>query len=289
MVLILAVQYAYHRASYIQFRIREPYALWVMVFEYIFVAILLFYFVIAFTKQKSLFSLSEYTPRAKESKLLILAKLVILLIVKAVVDAAILYLGNISVEYRFILSDVFSVSYWLIAFFVMLRKDSAILKSKSAILTVVAVPAVMLIISTFFDVNLIGKMTALAEKYTEDSPYLIRECKNIEYINCLRSINLETGLIFFLSIFHFIKTKYVDDTEEDGVHKSFKTAGTITKTLFRCLLTINIVALVAVGKIFVDYDGMCLDGTVATYGAYGNPSSEKYDITCDNKTYQWAF
>ena len=97
--------------------------------------------------------------------------------------------------------------------------------------------------SVCYDVHLIHQIRSLQDKYTEASPYLIRACANLGFLNSIKVFLLDTIAILVLLISH---RKHTTDKQQTA-----KDSGNILKLFIRCDLMIALFLLLAVAKIAV--------------------------------------
>lgn len=231
--------------TYYQCRAGGEYRLSDIIFSIIFSVLYSWFFVNVFFNNKSPFSEGAIKLRNAESKYLPLIKFILLLLLKGALDVGLNYIADISVVWKYIGTDILIVAYMLVVYFVAIPPYAWKGKEKKRLFYAL-VPIVLAVsISICFGVHLVQQYNFANLKYTLESPYLIRVCKNLDFLNSVKFFILDTVIICVLTIVHTL-------SGADGEKSKYEQRNSGFRTFIRCNFLGFLIVMLFVAKMGVD-------------------------------------
>ena len=278
-VLMVAAHLAWFFTTYYQHRMDGSYSVADIVFDLLFTIMITWLFVVIFAKNKTIFS--EGTFRLQENKRSILFKWFLLIILKCAFDIAVYSFGIIFVEWKYLGIGLLSGAFWLIGYVLLVQKNVAIWKNKRKLLILSSFVFVVLTIGVCYDVHLISQTHLLTEKYSEDSPYLIRTCKNMDFFSSVKTFIIDMVILFALVIFHMTHAPL---TKKEQEKKS-----NIVQLFVRCDIILALFLILCVIKTAIDPQGILLIKTSEPYSRKNHEKEGPFDLTIENEMALYGF
>jgi hypothetical protein len=279
LLLIFSMNLAWFFTTYYQHRIDGSYSLADIVFDLLFTVMITWLFVIIFAKNKTVFSEGAF--RLQGYKRSILFKWLVLIIVKCAFDIAVWSFGIISVEWKYLGIGLLSGAFWLIGYVFLAQKDVAIWENKRKLLILSGFVFVVLAIGVCYDLHLISQTHLLTVKYREDSPYLIRACKNMDFFSSVKTFIIDMVILFALVIFHMTHAPL---TKKEQEKKS-----NIVQMFVRCDIILALFLILCVIKTAIDPQGILLMKTSEPYSRKNYEKEGPFDLTIENEMVLYGF
>ena len=243
LILILSVHTVRFFTAYYLHRGGGTYTVFDIIFDVLLAVITTWFMLIAFTQNISPFSTGSLSMLGINAKRRVLVKCLVFIGTKLLFDAAILFSARALADWRYLIEDSLTIAYWLIGYALFVQREQAIWSDKGLLRRVTIILLLLFGFSVCYDVHLIHQIRPLQDKYTEASPYLIRACANLGFLNSIKVFLLDTVAILVLLISH---RKHTTDKQQTA-----KDSGNILKLFIRCDLMIALFLLLAVAKIAV--------------------------------------
>lgn len=272
-VLALTINLSCLFTTYYQHRIDGSYSVADIIFDFLFTAMLTWFFVIFFTKNESVFSPESYRLHGKRFKILI--KFLVLILIKWIFDIAILFLGQISVEYKYLGSGLISAAFWLIGYTLCVQKDIAIWKSKKRLLVFSGLILLVLAVGMYYDIHLINQTHLLTVKYRINSPYMIRACRNIDFCSSIKNFIVDTVILVSLVIFHTTQVPLFPQRSRKKYN--------IIQLYARCNIILIFFLILCMLKFAIDPQGVLYWETYEPFNKKFYESEGPFDLTSKNE------
>jgi hypothetical protein len=249
LIFILALNTSMFFTKYYQQRISGTHSAWDIVFDLLFIFIQALFFVIVFAQNKSLLSEGAFKLNGEISKRVLIFKYILIIVFKCALDAGIIFSANLPATYKYIVIDLLSLAYWLIAYAILVNKKATLWKNKRNGLIVLSIIVLSFGIGLCYDLNLANQTNLLNAKYMAESSYLVRACKNIDFLSSVKTFILDTAVICSLVIFH---ARCTPKTEEIQSTDTLKNG---IQAFVRCDIILALILILSFTKMGFDPNG----------------------------------
>jgi len=272
-LLMVAAHLAWFFTTYYQHRMDGSYSAADIAFDVLFTVMITWFFVMIFARSKTLFSEGAFRLRGEPSKRALLIKWVAFIGIKCALDVVIWWFSLISVEWKYIGTGLLSAAYWLIAYAVFVRKDTAVWKNRRHLLTVGGLILLAVGVGVCYDLSLIRQTQELHLKYTVESPHLMQACRNLDYFSGVKTSVVDFVILCTLVMFHM--THIVHDNSEKPRNW--------LQVSVRCDLVLALFLFICVAKIAFDQQSVLLTRTVEPLFHRNYETEGSFDYAIEKK------
>lgn len=276
LVLLLSANIVQLATTYYHHRTVGEYRVSDIVFDILFTLLYTGFFIIVFFKNKTLFSEGSITLRYETNKISLMIRWLGLIALKVAFDVTLIYIGRISAEWRYIGADLLVVAYWCLVYLVATKKISPITKNKKHLFGALIVMMIAVGLAVCYDANLIGQYRAVHLKYTEESPYLVRVCQNLDHLHAVKTFILDTVIACVLIVFHMTNAVDSETAERSEGGGGFR-AG------IRCSLIISLFVILFAVKMGIDPLGVLHQSGYRSNGEINHEKEGAFDYFIESK------
>lgn len=206
-VLFLALQGVLFLTTYYQRRTTGAFGGWGLIFDITFALLYALVFTVAFAQNSAIGEEDALALNGKKNAVFFTLGLIAALTLRVAFTLVAPSLHLLAGVWQYYAVDLASVLLFLVSYVIVVKKDKALWKNKKTLLAFLGFLALVLLLSYHYDSYLFGRREAVLAKYTETSPYLATELKNLHYLNTIHAFLLESGLLCAFVLFHFIPCK----------------------------------------------------------------------------------
>lgn len=206
-VLFLALQGVLFLTTYYPRRATGTFGGWGLIFDIAFALLYALVFTVAFAQNSAIGEEDALALNGKKNAVFFARGFITALALRVASVLVAPALHSLEGVWQYFATDLFSVLFFLVSYVIVVKKDKALWKNKRALLAFLGFLALVLLLSYHYDSYLFGRREAVLAKYTEASPYLATELKNLHFLNTIHAFLLESGLLCAFVLFHFIPCK----------------------------------------------------------------------------------
>lgn len=194
-----------------------------------------FFIVIAFAKDKNIFSENVFDKDQSICKRLEIKKWLALLLLQVGLDCTVGLLSSVSAKGEYLAIDILIPLYWFSIYFICVGTKHLKKENSKIFIFEFCVVLCLTICSVLITNPLVADYIGLTDKYQSDSPILLEAKTNAEFLYSLKILVLDTLIGVSLLIMNRVLSKEKNKTESCGFVKFFVRMDVIGAVLFLCI------------------------------------------------------
>lgn len=289
LVFAFAINMVSFFTTYYQRRSNGVHSSFDILFDTIFSILYTVFLIIVFHKNKSLFSEGSFALRNEPNKYHLIIKFILVLAVKITYDATVPYISRISMQWKYLGVDLYAILYWVVSYIIAVKNDNAIWKNSKRLITILTIILATVGLGLVFDLYLLEQCGALYQKYEESSPYLARACANLDFMNSIHALIVDTIILCLLIIFHSTKRPLKKDTKYKQPFEKCTKGQHGFRLFIRCDVMITILLLLFVVKMAMAPEDVLLVTKKEVIKSFNNEAAGAFNITIKRQAVHKGF